>query len=124
MTFAARMQHRIYWGWLKKVLEASLKTWLAPWAYIASVIYHDAFWYPFRGRARVQGALDSKWGRLFHNWDSVQSDDAGYPEVGEARGTLVRNLWGLLRLSLRILWTCIREAPEIKVRKRKTTSVS
>jgi uncharacterized protein (DUF362 family) len=124
MTFAARMQHRIYWGRLKKVLEASLKTWLAPWAYIASVIYHDTLWYPLRGRARVQHALESKWGRLFHNWDSVRCDDAGYPEVGEARGTLVRNVWGLLRLSLNILWTCIREAPEIKVRKRKRASAS
>ena len=41
MTFASRMQHRIYWGPLKKPVEWSLKTWLAPWAYIA-VVYHDA----------------------------------------------------------------------------------
>ena len=47
MTFAARMQHKIYWGPLKKPIEWSLKTVLAPWAYLASVIYHDSFWYPF-----------------------------------------------------------------------------
>ena len=35
MTFASRNQHRIYWGPLKKPLEWSLKTWLAPWAYVA-----------------------------------------------------------------------------------------
>ena len=37
MTFASRMQHKIYWGPLKKPIEWSLKTVLAPWAYIASV---------------------------------------------------------------------------------------
>ena len=46
MTFASRMQHKIYWGPLKKPIEWSLKTVLAPWAYIASVVYHDSFWYP------------------------------------------------------------------------------
>ena len=40
MTFASRMQHKIYWGPLKKPIEWSLKTVLAPWAYIASVVYH------------------------------------------------------------------------------------
>ena len=124
MTFAARMQHLIYWGWLKKFLEGSLKTWLAPWAYIASVIYHDIFWYPFRGRARVEEAFQSKWGRLFHNWDALQPDQAGYPDVGKAGGTIVRSVGGLLRLSLKILWTCIREAPELAVRKRRTASTS
>ena len=37
MTFASRMQHQIYWGPMKKPIEWSLKTVLAPWAYIASV---------------------------------------------------------------------------------------
>src|SRR5260221_179704 len=46
MTFASRMQHKIYWGPMKKPIEWSLKTVLAPWAYIASVVYHDSFWYP------------------------------------------------------------------------------
>src|SRR6478735_7627999 len=45
MTFASRMQHKIYWGPLRKPVEWSLKTVLAPWAYIASVLYHDSFWY-------------------------------------------------------------------------------
>ena len=30
MTFASAMQHQIYWGPLKKPIEWSLKTWLAP----------------------------------------------------------------------------------------------
>ncbi len=122
MTFAARMQHLIYWGWLKRSLEWSLKTWLAPWAYIASVIYHDSFWYPLRGRSRVQEVLGSKWGRLFQSWGSVQSDEAGYPDVGDRPGRVTRTPWGLFGLSLRILWTCIREAPEIAVRRRRKTA--
>ena len=38
-TFASRGQHLIYWGPLKKPLEWSLKTFLAPWSYLASVTY-------------------------------------------------------------------------------------
>ncbi|MGB2986564.1 MAG: DUF362 domain-containing protein [Phycisphaerae bacterium] len=123
MTFAARMQHLIYWGWLNKFLEWSLKTWLAPWAYIASVLYHDMFWYPLRGRTHVQQAMDSKWGRLFHGWESARPDDNGYPDVGELRGSLVRGAWRLLGMSLEILWTCIKEAPELAVRKRRKTPI-
>ena len=54
MTFASRNQHRIYWGPLKAPIEWSLKTVLAPWAYMASVIYHDSYWYP----VNAQGATE------------------------------------------------------------------
>jgi len=37
MTFASKCQHLIYWGPLKKPVEWTLKTILAPWSYIASV---------------------------------------------------------------------------------------
>src|SRR5205809_5130201 len=50
---SSRMQHKIYWGPLKKPIEWSLKTVLAPWAYIASVIYHDSFWYPVKARRMI-----------------------------------------------------------------------
>jgi uncharacterized protein (DUF362 family) len=122
MTFAARMQHRIYWGRLKTFLEWSLRTWLAPWAYIASVIYHDSFWYPFRGRSRVCKVLGSEWGRLFNNWEEVQPTEAGYPIVGPESPTLVRSTSKLLALAMRILITCIREAPEVATRKRRKAS--
>src|SRR5512136_1613579 len=65
MTFASKMQHLIYWGKLRTWIEWSLKTWLAPWAYVASVLYHDLFWYPLRGRRPLTQALASEWGRLF-----------------------------------------------------------
>jgi uncharacterized protein (DUF362 family) len=119
MTFAARMQHLIYWGRLKRSVEWSLKTWLAPWAYIASVLYHDWFWYPILGRARVRAALSSQWGRLFHNWDRVKPDAHGYPDVGEARPGIVRGFGRTMAVAWNILITCIKEAPELTLRKRR-----
>jgi hypothetical protein len=117
MTFAARMQHKIYWGRLKVALEWSLKTWLAPWAYIASVIYHDTFWYPFRGRRRVREAMRSKWGRLFMNWETVRADGRGYPDVGGQSARPVRRTMRLLAMSVTILCSCILEAPEFASRR-------
>ena len=122
MTFAARMQHRIYWGRLKTLLEWSLRTWLALWAYIASVIYHDSFWYPFRGQKRVREVLKSRWGRLFHNWESAEPDDAGYPNIGPQPAGMVHSTWNLLAMAMKILLTCIREAPERRGRKRRKAS--
>ena len=58
MTFASRMQHKIYWGPMKKPIEWSLKTVLAPWAYIASVIYHDSFWYPVNAKRAMRDVLE------------------------------------------------------------------
>lgn len=124
MTFASKMQHLIYWGWLKKPIEWSLKTWLAPWAYIASVIYHDSFWYPTRGRARVQQALKSSWGRLFQNWEKLQPTEAGYEDVGADTPGVVRSTLSLLGKSLKILFTCIKEAPEMAARKRRKASTT
>ncbi len=123
MTFAARMQHMIYWGRLKTAMEWSLKTWLAPWAYIASVVYHDWFWYPVLGRRRVNQALKSAWGRLFYNWDKVEATEKGYTNVGSQSPGLVRSGLRSLGLSIKILGTCIKEAPEFSFRKhRRSTS--
>jgi len=122
MTFAAKMQHKIYWGSLKRPIEWSLRTWLAPWAYIASVLYHDTFWYPLKGKSRVQKALRSDWGRLFHNWGRVPVTEKGYPEVGPASDGMVRSTWKLFGMATKILWTCIKEAPEIAARRRQRLS--
>ena len=79
MTFASRMQHKIYWGPMKKPIEWSLKTVLAPWAYIASVVYHDSFWYPVNAKRMMREVLDSPWGRLFRNWETLTPDANGFP---------------------------------------------
>ncbi|MCX7014537.1 MAG: DUF362 domain-containing protein [Candidatus Sumerlaeota bacterium] len=119
MTFASRMQHRIYWGPLKRPLEWSLKTWLAPWAYIASVLYHDMFWYPRYSRSTMRECLASDWGRLFQNWGRVKATEAGFPEVGEATPEFHRNLSAMLKQAAKVLGTCIVQAPEIKRRRKK-----
>ena len=123
MTFASKMQHKIYWGPLRKPIEWSLKTVLAPWAYIASVVYHDSFWYPTHQQL-VHDILHSPWGRLFHNWDKVAipPDDLsvpGWADVGADPLELKKDSWALFKKSLSILGTCIKEAPEFSARKRR-----
>jgi hypothetical protein len=118
MTFAARMQHKIYWGPLRKPIEWSLKTVLAPWAYIASVIYHDTLWYPLNAEKYIHSVLDSPWGRLFENWEQVTPDVNGFPNVGEAPAAITRAGMHAFKQSLGILGTCIKEAPEFASRRR------
>lgn len=121
MTFAARNQHRIYWGPLKKPIEWSLKTWLAPWAYVASVAYHDMFWYPRYAQSRILNVLDSDWGRLFANWESVQADaeGRGYPDVGQASAELVRIGMKHFLEGFRLIGMAVAESPEAQARKRR-----
>jgi hypothetical protein len=119
MTFASRMQHKIYWGPLKKPVEWSLKTVLAPWAYLASVVYHDSFWYPVKAKHMMRKVLASDWGRLFRNWEHVTADANGYPDVGTDAAELTRVGMAAFTKSLGIIGTCMKEAPEFSNRKRK-----
>jgi len=123
MTFASRMQHSIYWGPLKKPIEWTLKTILAPWAYMASVIYHDTFWYPAHQKL-VHDILHSDWGRLFHNWEQLEiaADDlarAGWDDVGADPMEMKPETLKLMRKSINLLGTCMREAPEFAAKKRR-----
>jgi len=122
MTFASRMQHLIYWGWMKKPIEWSLKTFLAPWSYIASVLYHDTFWYPTHQKL-VRDILGSEWGRLFQNWDQLAIAPEnlaapGWDHVGEVPAELSREGMRYFLESLRILGLCVKEAPEFAARRR------
>lgn len=119
MTFASRMQHKIYWGPLRKPVEWSLKTVLAPWAYLASVVYHDSFWYPVNARRMMHEVLESPWGRLFRNWEHVTADEQGYPDVGSGGAELQLTGARALGRSIGILGTCIKEAPEFAARKHR-----
>ncbi len=119
MTFASRMQHKIYWGPLKKPVEWSLKTVLAPWSYIASVLYHDSFWYPFIAKNKMQEVLDSDWGRLFRNWEQLTTDDQGFPTVGEGAAEIKRTGMRAFWRSFGVLGTSIKEAPEFAARRRR-----
>jgi uncharacterized protein (DUF362 family) len=122
MTFASRNQHRIYWGPLKKPVEWSLKTWLAPWAYVASVAYHDMFWYPRYAKTKMQPVLESPWGRLFANWGQVHADDRGFSDVGGPSPVLVRNGIAHFREAMRLIGMAVKESPELQVKKRAGTA--
>jgi len=119
MTFASRMQHKIYWGPMKKPIEWSLKTVLAPWAYIASVIYHDSFWYPFNAKRMMRTVLAGPWGRLFRNWERVTPNADGFPDVGEGAPDIRLTGGKALVRSLGILGTCIAQAPEFITRRAR-----
>jgi len=67
-TFASRGQKLIYWGFLKPLENLLLRTFLTPWSYAASFLYHDVYWYPLIGRRRVKKALQTKWGELFKSY--------------------------------------------------------
>ena len=45
-----------------------LRTAIAPWSYLASILYHDYYWYPCVGSKRVTSALEGKWGKLFASY--------------------------------------------------------
>ncbi len=68
-TLASRGQKLIYWGPLRFLEKLLLRTFLVPWSYAASILYHDFYWYPFIGRRRVRKALETDWGRLFRSYD-------------------------------------------------------
>ena len=121
MTFASRMQHKIYWGPLKKPMEWSLKTVLAPWSYIASVVYHDSFWYPVIAKKRMAEVLDSNWGHLFRNWEELTPAEHGFLTVGKEPAELKRTGLKALWRSLGILGTTVKEAPEFSAPGRQVT---
>lgn len=64
-TFASRGQKLIYWGRLKPLERFLLRTAIAPWSYLASIVYHDWYWYPLVGKKRVAEMMQTEWGELF-----------------------------------------------------------
>lgn len=67
-TLASRGQKLIYWGPLKPLENMLLRSPIAPWAFLASNIYHNGYWLPFIGRRRVQAAMQTGWGKLFQSY--------------------------------------------------------
>ncbi len=67
-TFASRGQKLIYWGPLKPFEKILLRSFLTPWSYLASVLYHDFYYMAYKGRSRVKDALNTPWGRLFQKY--------------------------------------------------------
>lgn len=67
-TLASCGQKAIYWGFLKPFEKLLLRTFITPWSYLASFIYHDCYWYQFVGRDRVRKFLATDWGQLFKKY--------------------------------------------------------
>jgi uncharacterized protein (DUF362 family) len=71
-TLASRGQKAIYQGALKPFERLLLHSPIVPWSYFASNVYHNAYWYPFVGRRRVEDALQTQWGRHFQSYGNGQ----------------------------------------------------
>ena len=67
-TFASRGQKLVYWGRLKFLERALLRSPLVPLSYLASNVYHNGYWLPVVGRKRVREAMKTPWGRLFQSY--------------------------------------------------------
>ena len=68
----------------------------------------------------MHDVLDSPWGRLFRNWETVQPDAAGLGTLTSAATPRTIEKTGAKALveSFGILGTCINEAPEFANRRR------
>ena len=67
----------------------------------------------------MRAVLASDWGRLFHNWERLTPDEDGFPSVGaEAPRVRLAGIRALLT-SMKVLATCLREAPEFAARRRR-----
>ena len=67
-TLASRGQKLIYWGPLKPLENILLRSRLVPWAFLASNLYHNAYWLRFIGRRRIRDAMKTPWGKLFQSY--------------------------------------------------------
>lgn len=69
-TFASKGQKMIYHGPLKPFEKILLQSPIVPWSFFASKLFHDRYWYPRHGKARVQNVLDNtEWGRVFRDYE-------------------------------------------------------
>jgi uncharacterized protein (DUF362 family) len=85
-NFASAVGHGLWHGPLKSIQKLFFHT---PLVYIfiwASAIYHDVFWWPFKGK-RIQADLrrDSDWGQLFERYQIAPDAATFCPEPDCAR---------------------------------------
>ena len=67
-TFASSGQKLIYWGPLKPLENMLLRSPIAPWSFVASNLYHNAYWLKVVGRRRIREAMKTGWGELFRSY--------------------------------------------------------
>ncbi len=67
-TLASKGQKLIYNHlpeWFEKAL---LQSFITPWSYLASNLYHDVYWYNIIGQKRKEKYLRTGWGHLFKKY--------------------------------------------------------
>ena len=67
-TLASKGQKLIYWGPLKPLEHLLLRSFIVPWAYFASNLYYNGFWYNLIGKGRVNSMMNKEWGKLFQQY--------------------------------------------------------
>jgi len=67
-TLASWGQKQIYWGKLKRFEGVLLRSPIVPWAYAASNLYHNRYWYPLFGKRRIAKMMETEWGKLFRSY--------------------------------------------------------
>jgi hypothetical protein len=76
-------------GPLRFLEKIALHSPLSVWAPFASNVYHDFFWYPTVGRAKIARFRRTKWGRLFdarYGGGSPQGAEQTAPLGAPSRG--------------------------------------
>ena len=66
----------------------------------------------------MESVMASPWGRLFRNWETLEADENGFPDVGTDLAQIEKVGGKAFVESIGILGTCIKEAPEFASRKR------
>ncbi len=67
-TLASTGQKLIYNHLPESLEKALLQSFITPWSYFASNLYHDTYWYNFIGQKRKDKYMRSSWGRLFKSY--------------------------------------------------------
>ena len=67
-TFASKGQKLIYWGPLKFLENALLRSPIVGWAFLASNLYHNGYWLNTYGRRRIKSALKTDWGKFLQSY--------------------------------------------------------
>jgi hypothetical protein len=69
-NMASRMGNLLWFGPLQRLQKLFFHTPLVYLFIYASFLYHDYLWWPFKGmRVQRDNALNTKWGRLFAQYD-------------------------------------------------------
>ncbi len=83
-NMASKGQKALYGGMLKPVEHLLMHTWLVPWSYLASRLYHDVFWLNAFGKKRIRAALKTKWGKMFQQYPATGVPDTPLPNGWDA----------------------------------------